>query len=318
LALAHFGMAVEYIGDGRLVLSVNPFHPGARSGLEVRSVDQPSVVSFSMRSSWLKGGDLYCPTINGDWLVFTDVQDEPTMLSPGPPQAWKLVARNIATGEQRVLDTGTADMANEFACAVRDGDRLAWTSGHASETTLFDLRTWARKGVMLSGTPVGYARAGLVVARIAIGPRASAELVNPATGSHRPIAKFEGLYVQAGGNYLVWYERTSDDGSSGLLHVCELPTCPGGSAPNNAATVLDRVSGDNPPTAIGDEYVAWTMQDGTVTVRRIDGRGTAMTVDGYVSHLAADGRLLAFVGVTNAGTPQEKDVLHLVQVSASG
>lgn len=314
--LTEANVSVEYVGDGRIVLIDNNFHPGARARLQIRSVDRPEAVSFRLTSAWVKGGDLSCPTLDGDWLVYTDVQDEPSMLAPGPPQAWKLIALNIATGEQRVLDSGIADMSEEFACGVRGADEVAWTSGHTTRTTIYDLRTGGRTQVALSGVPAGFTEDGLVLASYAQGPRATAQLIDPSNGTHRQIATLDGDYVKAVGRYMSWYERTSDDGSSGLVYLCQLPRCPGASPPHNAARVVAEVDGDNPATAIGDTYLAWAAQGGgTVNVQRVNGRPFIFNVDGEVDSLAAAGSLLVFVEKTDAGTSQEKDALHMVQIT---
>ena len=212
MPLEHAGTSVEYVGDGRLILTINPARPGARSGLEVRPVDRPSVVSFATQTSWQKGGYLSCPTLSGDWLVYTDVQDEPTMLSPGPTQPWKLIARNVATGEQRTLDSGMTDMGSEFACAVRDGERIAWTSGRAAQTTVYDLRSTARHTVAVTGDPLTFIGQDVVVARTAVGHRSTVVRVDPISGSSRAVASFTGGEVRARLGHLLWYETTSVEG----------------------------------------------------------------------------------------------------------
>ena len=54
----------------------------------------------------------------------------------------------------------------------------------------------------------------------------------------------------------------------------------------------------------------------SVNVLRLDGGpGTVVPIDGDAFALRADGGLLAFVTQQDVATPQEKDILHLVQVT---
>lgn len=313
VAIPGVGLHLDFLGGGRVILSA-PSRPGTRSRIEVRSVAHPSVVSFALSSSWRKGGDVLCPTIDGDWLVYTDVQNEPSQYSPGPPEPWKLVARNVATGEQRTLDSGITDIGTDLACAIRDRERVAWTSGADTQISLYDVQTTTRTSLAVRGTPIGFSRADVLVTNTAQG-RAVVSRVDPVTGHATVVASVKPGYVSTSGAYLLWLEPVAEsDWTASTLHLCALSSC---ATADSARSLIDQDPDGTPSTAIGPSYVAWTSGDDRLTVRHFDGHATLLTGEGAIDSLAADGDLLVYVDQTDPSTPAEKDALVFVDLAHS-
>ena len=311
--LEHAGTSVRYVGDDWIILSVQHYRAGARDAIEVRSVNRPSVVSLSVTTSWRKGGGIFCPVMAVGWLVYTDVQDEPSQYSPGPAQPWKLIAHSLSSGQERLLDSGMTDMESGYACAVRDGARLAWTSGQSTRTTIYDLASTSRTSVAVAGDPIALSGSDLLLARGTRGRGTTVIRVNTVNGASHNLASVDGSYVESSAHYIVWSEPVApSDWTSSSLHLCRLPSC---TDAGKSKSVIDAVVDGLAQTAIGEDYVAWSTGDNTVRVRPVGGRTTTLSVDGVVDSLAADGSLLVFVEQTDASTAQEKDVLHLVRVT---
>jgi hypothetical protein len=310
------GSGVDFLGDGRIILSQRD-RPGIRSGLELRSLSDPTHATAAVTSTYAKGGYLTCPTIDGDWLVYTDVESVRTTFSPGPPSPWTLIARNIATGEQRVLDSGVADMGNEFACAVRAGQRLAWTAGAARHTSVYDIPTTSTRSVSVAGWPVGFVDAGVLIASYAADSTVGIVLADPSTGRRTNVATLDhAANVRFGDDdRLVWSERSGgpEGGGPTLVHVCSLSTC---GAADSAKSVIGSAATEPSTFAIGAGFVAWPGDTSPVTVTRFDGTVVTGTGEGDAFSVAADGTRLAYVAATDPSTAQEKDTLYVVDIAA--
>lgn len=298
-ALVGQGWVVETMDSSRVVVS-NSFRSSRSPGLptiEVRQASDPTSTLYRRTDAWATGG-FACMQLVGDWLVRTDTHRVPSRLIPGPPEPWALLATNMRTGRRVELDHGKTDMSSEYACPVANGTRLAWTSGQARSTTVFDLATGVTSRVSASGDPVGWNGDSILLARYT---KRRVHVVRAGAGSTAPplpvlTATAEQLRAVAG--RLVWWGRRNPNSENfrTRIYTCLVSNCRAGDLPSHQLTVSANELGW---VAVSSTLMAWSGEGPhaqALTIRRLDtGQSVPNEIKGEVWPLAAAGNTVAFV-----------------------
>jgi hypothetical protein len=269
---------------------------GSKQSLQVRSRNDLSTVVFTVPGSYAGGGP-DCLHLDGDWLVWTDLESIDTQLVPGPPTRRSVWVRNLVTRQQvKVYESRPATSgAGEIPCAIGDSGLVYWKPDATHLTTLtlssVPLVGTYESTTASTGELVG-SYAGLPVFQ-------DGEQLKDDEG--RVLVSQPGLTqaVAAEGD-LVWITSGPDTGDGLTVRVCSLPTC-------SDARVLAEDPGASRPV-LGSTFAAWSAQNG-ITVRLLNGKHAPALEPGSVSFLT-----LAAAGDTLAYVTQEPDgpaTLHL-------
>ncbi len=281
----------------------------------MRSASDPKTVIRRVTDADATGG-INCVSLVGAWLVRTDVTAVPSRLIPGPPSPWTLVATNLSTGERLVLDHGMTDMVRQFACPVVHDMQLAWTSGYARSTSLFDLAAEATRRVLVPGKPVGWDGDRVLLAQYT---KRTARVLRVAPGSAAPpmpvltTTRVDQLRAVAG--RLVWWARDdpNSDNFRTRVYACPIGDCQVGDLPSHQ---LVNLNVDIGWVAVSSKLVAWTSAGQDVQPLRIlrldDGSAVPNQINSDAGPLVADGNTIAFVS-TPLGeiAPMTLHVLHV-------
>ena len=266
--------------------------------IELRRRDDLGRVAATVTSSYASGV-LFCPALDGDALLWTDVQAG--SLPVGTRRPWSLWQRDLRTDRDTRLEVGsTGDQAGELPCPVAGQGWAAWRSqGQLSVRDLSSGFTYARPQDAL---PAAITAWGLVATQKRPGGLDVHLFTGETYGTRTTIASVDGgTDATAAGDRLLVLAQDAAKGADGrVVSTCTLPTCD--------LQELRRGTASTWPT-VGDGFAAWSEAEPVLV--RFDGGPVPETVSGLVpdASLSASGGTLAYVV---AGFPP---TLHLVEVT---
>jgi hypothetical protein len=280
-----------------------------RGRIEVRRRNNPRRVAATITTSYPYGG-MSCLQLNGDQLLWTDIESVPSNYDPGPPTRWSIWQRDLRTGAQQRLTSGLPKSSSEdVPCPVAGAGRAAWQLG--KHVIVRSLETGAEQTFADDATPVAFTAAGLMEASwrdrgVQLLLRAGKQFA-----TRRSVINVDrGTSLSIGGDRLLVFtvDPGSESADAGIVSTCELPKC-------STLTELRRDPASG-PGVVGNGFAAWNDLGDAAMLIRFDGQPAPALAPGYVPFqtLAAFGNTFVYGTQqrdANASTPGPT-TLHLM------
>ena len=307
------------LGGGWVAVSGGGIGQAASQHIELRRADDLTRVVATIPSVYKAGGPS-CLAVDGDHLLWIDLESIPSDFDPGPSTRWSAWERNLRTGKQVQLASGMTSPAGAgpggMTCPVVGQGYAAWNLD--GRVVVRELATGTTvsypdpagpvaitpSGIVEDGSagaePVGSAGFGLQVV-LRSGTAYSSRLV---------LASVQrGTDIAAGGDRVLVFtaDPAADTNDGAVVSTCTLPDC-------STMTEVRRDPGSG-IAVIGDGWAAWSDLTTSPAMLRFDGGPTPTLEPGYAPFrtLAADGSTFAYCTQVESGAPI---TLHLVQVGA--
>jgi hypothetical protein len=303
--------AVAFNDEWLAVSGADHLGQDARGRIELRRRAALNRITATITTSY-PYGNLRCLALDGDHLLWTDLESIVTDYAPGPPTRWSLWQRDLVSGEQRRLANGlpTDPTNGDSPCPVAGAGKVAWQLD--GQVTVRD-SAGGEVTVSEAASPVSLGPAGLVLVTYDRAGMHVALRSGPTYTSRREILTLpRGTDVAAGRDRLLTFSVDPENESNDAVFVStgELPAC-------SSLTELrrDPSSGRG---VVGNGFAAWSHLEEGPAVVRFDGKEPPAVEPGYVSFLslAAYEHTLAYGTQTNdaEGKPGPV-VVHLLEIT---